>query len=138
MRVAILAAFAVAVSSAFTAAHAKASTEAVLKVGFPQGNPFGKNRLPALEVLDAGSQKIVASLRAKEWTQKSATYETALPAGKTYSLRWALASADAPFALLPIASEVSGTVVFRIPYVPRVRKPGSAPLASAGLARLAP
>ena len=137
MRAALLAAAFLAVSSSFAGAHARsANAEAVFKVAFPRGNPFAK--LPALEVVEVESQKIVATVRAKEWTSKSATYEAALAAGKTYSLRFAQPGETATFAELPIDAEVSGSVTFRIPYLPRAKKPVGGASASAGLARLAP
>lgn len=95
--------------------------EAVLKVGFPRGNPFAPGRLPDLEIVDAKSQRLVASVRPKEWTPKSATYSAPLSTGKTYVLRWNSPGAELPFAEVPVSSQVAGTVVYRIPYVPRVR-----------------
>ena len=139
MRAAVVTAAFLAVSSSFAGAHARSATataEAVFKVGFPRGNPFAK--LPALEVVELESQKVVATVRAKEWTPKQAVYEAALAPGKTYELRWAQPGEAAVFAALPIDAEATGSVIFRIPYVPRAKKPAGAPLASAGLARLAP
>ena len=135
MRAAILTAALLALSSSFAAHARSASAEAVFKVGFPRGNPFAK--LPALEVVELESQKVVATVRAKEWTPRQAVYEASVLPGKTYELRFAQPADSAVFAALPIAAEVSGSVTFRIPYVPRAKK-AAAPLASAGMARLAP
>jgi hypothetical protein len=116
---AVLAAAALALAALPALAVPKA--EAVLKVGFPRGNPFAKGRLPELQIVDAKSQRLVASVRPKEWTTKSVTYATPLNTGKTYVLRWNSPGAELPFAELPVASHVEGTVVYRIPYVPRIR-----------------
>jgi hypothetical protein len=51
----------------------------------------------------------------------SATYAATLVTGKVYSLRWAAPGADAAFAELPVARDVEGTLVFRVPYVPRAK-----------------
>jgi len=98
------------------------TAEAVVKVTFPRGNPFPKHRLPQLQIVEAGSEKAVVSMRPREWSRTLATYAGRVPAGKTYGLRWARAAAS--FARLAIPIDPDGPVVFRVPYVPR-----SAPLA---------
>ena len=104
------------------AAPAVAATnlaEAIVQVTFPRGSPFKKPRPPELRVMDAKSGRFVVSVRAKEWTAKSATYAVSLPVGQSYSLRWSQPGHLGSFAEVALAEDASGRVVYRIPYIPQ-------------------
>jgi hypothetical protein len=106
------------------AAHAKQpvrsapTTAVVVKVAFPRGNPFPKHRFPELQVIEPETDRVVASVRPREWSKQLATYAASLPAGRTYELRWRSDAQPETFARLPVSADATSAPVYRIPYVP--------------------
>jgi hypothetical protein len=101
--------------------------EAVVQVAFPHGSPFPKPRPPELRVEDAKSGLLIKSVRAQAWTKRTATYAMALPAGRTYSVRWTLPGHTGSFGEFALAEDAAGKVTYRIPYVPKAAASRSLP-----------
>ena len=110
------------------AAHAKEPVRApptasvVVKVAFPRGNPFPKHRFPELQMVEPETDRVVASVRPREWSKQNATYAAALPAGRTYELRWRSDELPETFAKLPVTADPTSAPVYRIPYVAPLKR----------------